>query len=223
MESIGKEQAVSEGEERKSKWGDVRDLFAATREAIIVLALVLLIVAPGFVRDQLERAGITSFAGVEFGIDDVVDAGEQVALAEAEVANLAAQLASMQSKLDQMSDLGRSAKPEELREIASVVDSLKTKAASVDDSLSRTTSKIGRAIQLTHPDKLRELSERNAENQLRSRKALEQTLEQTTLLPELPSQATREPIQTNLSDPPVQSAQLKGFFVPQQSSSSVSR
>ncbi|OYP37618.1 hypothetical protein [Rhodopirellula sp. MGV] len=193
---------MAEGEERKSKWADLRDLFAATREAMIVAAMVLLIIAPSFVKSQLERAGISSFAGVEFGIEDVFDASEQVAVAEAEVAKLSEQLASVQAKLDLMTSTGRSARPEEIRELASAVSSLKTHAKSVDHSLSKTTSKIGRVIDLMPPEQLRALSKQNANRADEKDLSLDETA---------------------LEEPPIQAAQLLGFPIPPSLSQPLSR
>ncbi|MCC9599109.1 hypothetical protein LOC67_00955 [Stieleria sp. JC731] len=193
---------MASGDEQKSKWSDLRDLFAATREAMIVAAMVLLIVVPSFVRSQLERAGISSFAGVEFGIEDVVDASEQVAIAEAEVAKLSEQLATVQAKLDTMTSTGRSARPEEIRELASAVSSLKSHATSVDHSLSKTSNKFGRVMDLMPPEQLRELAEQN-----KRKAANEQDLSQA---------------QSTLNDPPVQQTpQLRGFLVPQSAQSSL--
>ena len=55
----------------------------------------------------------------------MVDANQQVAVAEAEVAKLAQQLASVESKLESMTAAGQ-AKPEEIRELASAVTTMTT-------------------------------------------------------------------------------------------------
>ena len=149
-------------EEQKSRWSDLHDLFAATREAMIVSAVILLFVAPSFVKSSLERAGITAFAGVEFGMEDVVDAGQQVALAEAEIGKLSEQLASVEQKLEWMSATGRSVASAEIREIADEVHSMKSRAESVDSSLTQSTDKIDRVIKLMPPEQLKILIEQNA-------------------------------------------------------------
>ena len=176
---------MSKREDQSSRWSELRDLFAATREAMIVMAIVLVLVAPSVVRGSLQRAGITSFAGVEFGVQEVVDAGKVVADAESQVASLSNQIASVEARLDSLSSEGRSAQPEEIREIASAMQSLKSQAASVDQSLMKSTRKIDRAIQLMPPEKLRELSERNARQEMIQ--------------------------QSSIHMPPIQSAQLQGL------------
>ena len=170
-------------DEPKTRWSERRDMFATTREAMIVMAVVLVFLAPSVVRGTLERAGITSFAGVEFGIQEVVDANEQFTAAEQQVAALAKQLADVESKLASLSVAGRSAAPAEIRELASAVQSLKSQADTANDSLMRTGRKFDQAIQLMPPEKLREISERNARRQ----------------------QA--------IPSPPIQSAQLEGLLI----------
>ena len=160
-------------------------MFAATREAMIVTAVVLVFVAPSVVRGTLERAGITSFAGVEFGIEEVVDANEQVALAEEQVAKLSQQLANVESKLESLSKTGRSAAPEEIRQLATAVQTMKSQAESVDDSLNRTSRKMDKAIQLMPPAKLRELSERNAQRQDFSQQQMIATPPQMSDVPQI--------------------------------------
>ena len=145
----------------KARWSERRDMFAATREAMIISAVAMVFIAPATVRGTLERAGISSFAGVEFSIEDVVDANEQVAVAESEVAKLAEQLASVDAKLESMTATG-SAKPEEIRAIAQAVTNMKSQADQVDESLRSTTRKMDRAIELMPPEKLRKIAERNA-------------------------------------------------------------
>jgi hypothetical protein len=156
---------VSDQKEPKTRWSELRDFFAATREAMIVIAVVLVFLAPTVVRGSLQRAGITSFAGVEFGMEEVVGASQQVAFAEQQVAMLSQQLANVESQLDALSNAGRSANPEEVRQLATAVRGLKSRTDSVDNSLMRTTRKIDQAIQLMPPEKLRELSEKNARRQ----------------------------------------------------------
>ena len=109
---------MSDQNQPKTRWSELRDLFAATREAMIVTAIVLVFAAPSVVRGSLQRTGITSFAGVEFGMEEVVDASQQVALAEQQVAMLSQQLANVETQLEALSTTGRSANPEEVRQLA---------------------------------------------------------------------------------------------------------
>ena len=145
----------------ETRWSSYRDFFAATREAMIVGAVVMVFVAPSMVRQCLQRAGISSFAGLEFGIEEIVDANEKVQEAEGEVAHLAAQLANVEQRLEVLSMGGRSAKPEEIQKIVTTVHSMKSKADSVDQSLRESTQQFDHAIKLMPPEKLRELAERN--------------------------------------------------------------
>ncbi len=179
---------MSDQNQPKTRWSELRDLFAATREAMIVIAIVLVFAAPSVVRGSLQRAGITSFAGVEFGMEEVVDASQQVALAEQQVAMLSQQLASVETQLQALSTTGRSANPEEVRQLASAVRGLKSRTDSVDNSLMKTTRKIDQAIQLMPPEKLRELAERNGRRQDFSQ-------------------------QQSIAKPPVQSIQLEGLRI----------
>ncbi len=96
-------------DESKTRWSELRDLFAATREAMIVTAVLLILLAPSVVRGSLQRAGITSFAGVEFDMEDVLDAGQQVAIAESQVAKLSLQLSNVEQQLGDLSVSGRAA------------------------------------------------------------------------------------------------------------------
>ncbi|MDG2223056.1 MAG: hypothetical protein P8L85_16870 [Rubripirellula sp.] len=152
-------------DESKTRWSELRDLFAATREAMIVTAVLLILLAPSVVRGSLQRAGITSFAGVEFDMEDVLDAGQQVAIAESQVAKLSLQLSNVEQQLADLSVSGRAASSEELREIANSVHSIKNQASEANQSLSNTTQSIDRAIQLMPPDQLRELAAKNARRQ----------------------------------------------------------
>lgn len=153
---------MADDDRAKARWSERRDMFAATREAMIISAVAMVFIAPTTVRGTLERAGISSFAGVEFSIEDVVDANEQAAVAESEVAKLAEQLASVDAKLESMTAAG-SAEPEEIQALAEAVTSMKSRADHVDDSLKSSNRKMNRAIQLMGPEKLRELAERNAQ------------------------------------------------------------
>ncbi len=152
-------------DESKTRWSELRDLFAATREAMIVTAVLLILLAPSVVRGSLQRAGITSFAGVEFDMEDVLDAGQQVAIAESQVAKLSLQLSNVEQQLADLSVSGRAASSEELREIANSVHSIKNQASEGNQTLSNTTQSIDRAIQLMPPDQLRELAAKNARRQ----------------------------------------------------------
>ena len=197
---------MSGRDEPKTRWSERRDMFAATREAMIVSAVVIVFLAPSVVRGTLERAGITSFAGVEFDVAEMVDANEQVADAEEQVSDLAKQLAAFESKLDAMSKSGRHAKPEELHIIASEVHSLKSKADSVDKSLQKSSRKMENVIQLMPPEKLRELAERNAKS---NQNALRQDIGQ---------------IQIKMNPPQIQSAQMESLLIqPQEVPSTLSR
>ena len=153
---------MTDSDDSKTRWSEIRDLFAATREAMIVTAVLLVLFAPSAVRGSLQRAGITSFAGVEFDMEDVLDAGQQVAIAESQVAKLSLQLSSVEQQLADLSVSGRSASSAELREIADSVHSLKNQASEANQSLSNTTQSIDRAIQLMPPAQLRELAAKNA-------------------------------------------------------------
>jgi len=189
---------VANDDGAKARWSERRDMFAATREAMIISAVAMVFIAPATVRSTLERAGISSFAGVEFSIEDVVDANEQVAVAESEVAKLAEQLASVDAKLESMTASGI-AEPEDIKAIAAAVHSMKSQADQVDDSLRSTTRKMERAIQLMGPEKLRELAERNAlraDNYSANQRPIQQ---EAWLAP---------PQQMMISEPPVQSALL---------------
>jgi hypothetical protein len=73
---------VTADSESKTRWSELCDLVAAMREAMIVIAVLLILLVPSFVRESFQRAGITPFAGVEFDMEDILDAGQQVALAE---------------------------------------------------------------------------------------------------------------------------------------------
>ena len=152
---------MSGQDETKTRWSEMRDLFAATREAMIVIAVLMILVAPSIVRASLQRAGITAFAGVEFDVEQVVNAGQQVALAEAEVASLSQQLASIELQLAALSQSRSPARPEQLKQIADSVHSLQAKASDANQTLAETSQKIDRAIQLMPPDQLRELADRN--------------------------------------------------------------
>ncbi len=152
---------MSDREDSRNRWSELRDLFAATREAMIVTAVLLILLAPSVVRGSLERAGITSFAGVEFNMQEVVDAGQQVEFAEQQVALLSQQLANVERQLAALSNAGRPARPDEIRALANSVQSLKAHASEANQSLTQTTETFDRAIQLMPPEKLRELSERN--------------------------------------------------------------
>jgi hypothetical protein len=162
---LRRRHVVTADSESKTRWSELRDLFAATREAMIVIAVLLILLVPSFVRESLQRAGITSFAGVEFDMEDVLDAGQQVAIAESQVAKLSLQLSNVEQQLADLSVSGRAASSEELREIANSVHSIKNQASEANQSLSNTTQSIDRAIQLMPPAQLRELAAKNARRQ----------------------------------------------------------
>ncbi len=102
------------------------------------------------------------------------------------------------TKLELMTASG-SAEPEEIREIAQAVTSMKTRADQVDQELQSTTRKMGRAIGSIGTEKLREIAERNAlraDNYSANQEPIQQ---EAWLAP---------PQQMMISEPPVQSALL---------------
>lgn len=167
---------MSQFREPSGRWADYRDIFAATREAMIVAAIVLVFVAPSFVRTSLERAGISSFAGLEFGIEEVVDANEEVVAAEEEVSRLAEQLANVEQRLESLSATGRSVKPSDIKAIASTVHDLSSQAHDVNEHLTQSAQRIDKAIHMVPPERLRELAERNSKrNELRDERYQQQS------------------------------------------------
>lgn len=50
---LRRRHVVTADRESKTRWSGLRDLFAATREAIIVIAVLLILRVPSFVRESL--------------------------------------------------------------------------------------------------------------------------------------------------------------------------
>ncbi|TWT79197.1 hypothetical protein CA13_05950 [Planctomycetes bacterium CA13] len=114
-----------------TKYATLRDGFAATRELIIVLAMLALLVTPETVRDILNDAGIRSFAGVEFDEETLQD----VEQASARVAELEQQLALAQQQINIVSQSGEVRADPRLGSISKILSDARSKVAKTGKDL----------------------------------------------------------------------------------------
>lgn len=98
--------------ERPSQWANLRDGFAAAREIIIVGAVLALILAPTVVRSILEDAGIRAVAGIEFDIDSLSEAQDEMSVAEAQILQLTQELESARQMIEQSRNRSGQLSPE---------------------------------------------------------------------------------------------------------------
>jgi len=94
--------------EPTNRWAMVRDICAAARELMIVLAMLALILFPVLIRNSLERAGIKSVAGVEFELQTLQESRTELNEALQQVNYLEEQLVAAQSQLQSVASNARS-------------------------------------------------------------------------------------------------------------------
>ena len=90
--------------DKPTRWANLRDICSAVREMAIVMAMLVLLVAPSFVKDALERAGIRSVAGVEFDIDNLAQSRDELDAALAQIDTLRNQLATAQQQVQGLAE-----------------------------------------------------------------------------------------------------------------------
>lgn len=111
-------------EEKKSKWSDIRDGFAALRELMILGALLTLLLAPTLVRSILEDAGIRAVAGIEFDVNQFSDAESELEKAKREIAQLSSDLAFVQTQLPK-----NNVNPEDFNKVSEALKEIERQAA----------------------------------------------------------------------------------------------
>ena len=84
-----------------SRWSELRDFCAAIRELLVIVAIVLLLITPGTVRNLLERAGVHSVAGVEFDAKTLGQAQSELENAQLQMEQLRSQLIAAQQQMNQ--------------------------------------------------------------------------------------------------------------------------
>ncbi|WP_417735113.1 hypothetical protein [Rosistilla oblonga] len=143
--------------EKSGMWAELRDGCAAVREVAIVGAIVLLLVAPTSFHSILERAGISSVAGVEFDLDAIEEANQQTSDAASEVDYVKEQLAMLQQQISAQAT--RSQSPEMLG-LARSVNGLEKRLDHAKNSLGQAAVGVHSSVParhrggLTPPDEL---------------------------------------------------------------------
>ncbi|TWU63441.1 hypothetical protein [Crateriforma conspicua] len=92
--------------ESVTRWTQWRELFAATRELLVVAAILLLLIAPGWVKETLKAAGISSVAGIEFELEQVVTSQAELEAAETEIEKIRGELLALQSSIQRSQSTG---------------------------------------------------------------------------------------------------------------------
>lgn len=90
--------------DKPSRWANLRDICSAVREMVIVIAMLVLLIAPSFVKDSLERAGIRSVAGVEFDMDNLAQSRDELDAALAQIDTLRNQLTTAQQQVQGLAE-----------------------------------------------------------------------------------------------------------------------
>jgi hypothetical protein len=164
-----------------NRWANLRDICSAIREMVLVGAMLVLLVAPSFVRDSLERAGIRSVAGVEFDMENLAQSREELDSALAMVETLKSQLDVAQQQVQGLAESSpaiappaslmeptgggvpmlRSAPSPSLASVSRLLSSMQNQADETDQSLRRSKTHTdnflehaGRKFQLTPPEVL---------------------------------------------------------------------
>jgi exonuclease VII small subunit len=164
-----------------NRWANLRDICSAIRELVIVAAMLVLLIAPSFVRDSLERAGIRSVAGVEFDMENLAQSREELDSALAMVESLKSKLDVAQQQVQGLAESSpaispsaslmeptggggpmlRSSPSPSLASVSRLLSSMQNQADETDQSLRRSKDhadqfleNAGRRIQLIPPDVL---------------------------------------------------------------------
>ena len=151
------ESSMSENEEKKSFWSDLRDGCGAVRELAVVGALVLLILAPRTIHTILARAGLTSVAGFEFDVVAIEEANQQTHDAALQMAAVKEQLAKVESQVEQYAVQNRTP---QIQALARSLKGLEQQLGTAQGNLSRAANSVRNSvpeqfrIQLTQPEKL---------------------------------------------------------------------
>lgn len=162
-----------------NRWANLRDICSAVREMVIVAAMLVLLVAPSFVRDSLERAGIRSVAGVEFDMENLAQSRDELDAALATVDSLKSQLEIAQQQVQGLAESSpaiapspsiapmiagndsvlRSSPSPSLASVSRLLSSMQNQADETDQSLRRSKlhtdhflEQAGKRINLTPPD-----------------------------------------------------------------------
>jgi len=152
-------------QEPTNRWAMVRDICAAARELMIVLAMLALVLFPVLIRNSLERAGIKSVAGVEFELQTLQESRAELSEALQQVDYLEEQLVATQSQLQTIAVTARSSgNPEAapgLETVSKMLGSIQSQAGdtrrTMRRSLDHTDAMIERAggtTSLTPPEDL---------------------------------------------------------------------
>ena len=134
--------------EKKSFWSELHDGCAAIREVAIVTAIVLLLVAPQSIHSILDRAGVTSVAGVQFNVGAIEEANQQTHDAALEVEYVKTQLESIEAELRRYADVNRSPS---MQALAKSVSGLEEKLDHAKGNLGRAASTVQQSV----PEKYR--------------------------------------------------------------------
>ncbi|QDS87420.1 hypothetical protein EC9_15980 [Rosistilla ulvae] len=143
--------------EKSGMWAELRDGCAAVREVAIVGAIVLLLVAPTSFHSILERAGISSVAGLEFDVDAIEEANQQTSDAASEVDYVKEQLAVLQQQISEQA--ARSQSPA-MHGLARTVNGLEQRLDHAKTSLGQAAVGVHDSVparhrgMLTPPDEL---------------------------------------------------------------------
>jgi septal ring factor EnvC (AmiA/AmiB activator) len=90
---------MSKDEDTPSFFGRFRECFAALKELIIVLVIVLLFLWPPFVGRTLYAAGISSLFGIDFDVDRLIAASESAEQAGEELSKVNSELRQVNTRL----------------------------------------------------------------------------------------------------------------------------
>lgn len=133
--------------EKVGMWAELRDGCAAVREVAIVGAIVLLLVAPTSFHSILERAGISSVAGLEFDLDAIETANQQTHDAATDVDYVKEQLALLQRQISEQA--GRDKSPA-MFGLARSVDALEKRLDKATTSLGQAAAGVHDSVPARH-------------------------------------------------------------------------
>lgn len=141
--------------ETPSRFADFRDGFAAIREIMIVIAILALILVPNKVRAVLETAGIRSVAGIEFDVQQLTDAQNEIAIAQQEVEQVMQTLETAERDLNtSVAGAGFSPQNQDVSKMISRAKLTTQHASALMDDARNKFEKATDNIKLKSPDQL---------------------------------------------------------------------
>ena len=128
-------------EPNPTRWARLHDAFAAMREMIVVLAILGIVFAPERVQNVLRKAGIQSFAGLEFDADVLAESEAAVEHAKTKVAQLERELVVVQHELGNLATSPVTIADPRLQTVSKLVEQMQQKVDETEHDLQESLMK----------------------------------------------------------------------------------